>query len=371
MSPEFVQVPAINANDSTATLVEWVVEDREAVTAGDVIAVIETTKAAIEVEAPLDGFCAHLHREGEKLSEGAFLAVILQQENEDLEPYLAQLREKEQKKKSSRPWTRKAELMARKVGVDIEDLAKKLGRRVKESDVMNSRDPGTVLSDLVDDEFPASRRERVLLIGGGGGGGVITLDAIARTLHQRAVGILDNNIGLKGKTLMGVPVLGNNDMAWELWEKKFFDAAIIVVTASIEQREELFEKMKMEGIPLTNVIDPLAEIRTNCSLGSGNLIMANCFLAACVKMGDNNFLASHVCIEHHSVIGSHCTFGPRTATSGAVTIGNRVKFGMGVLVEPYLEIGDNSIIPSGIVLNSSLSSGTILKVKRNYTETGR
>ncbi|BCL60567.1 hypothetical protein DGMP_12600 [Desulfomarina profundi] len=371
MNAEFVQVPAINANDTTATLVEWTVDDREAVSTGDIIAIIETTKAAIEVEAPVEGYCAHLYQEGEKLSEGAFLAVILQDQDEDLEPYLHKLKKREEKKKDSRQWTRKAELMARKFGIDIEQLAAKLGRRVKESDVMNSRDPGAVLLDLVDDEYPATRRERVLLIGGAGGGGVITLDAIARTLHQRAVGILDNNSGLKGKTLMGVPVLGTNDMAWELWEKKFFDAAIIVVTADIGQREELFEWVKMEGIPLTNVIDPLAEIRTNCSLGTGNLIMANCFLAACVKLGDNNFLASHVCIEHHSVVGSHCTFGPRTTTSGAVTIGNRIKFGMGVLVEPYLEIGDNSVIPSGIVLNSSLSAGTVLKVKRNYSETVR
>jgi acetyltransferase-like isoleucine patch superfamily enzyme len=370
MSPEFVRLPAINANDSSATLVEWTVEDRDAVFAGDVIAIIETTKAAIEVEASRDGFCAHLHEEGVKLEEGTILAIILETADAPLEPYLEKMKEKTERK-VSRMWTRKAELMANKLGVDIVELAEKLGRKVKENDVMNFRDPGHELLDLVDDEYPGSRRQRVLLIGGGGGGGVITLDAIARTLHQRAVGILDNNEGLKGKTLMGVPVIGGNDMAWELWEKKFFDAAIIVVTANIDQREELFDRLKMDGIPLTNVIDPLAEIRANCSLGVGNLIMANCFLAACVKLGDNNFLASHVCIEHHSVVGDHCTFGPRTTTSGAVTIGNRVKFGMGVLVEPYLEIGDDSIIPSGVVLNSSLARASVLKIKRNYTETGR
>ena len=36
--------------------------------------------------------------------------------------------------------------------------------------------------------------------------------------------------------MFGVPILGANAMVKELWDQKFFDAAIIVVTAQIDQR---------------------------------------------------------------------------------------------------------------------------------------
>lgn len=366
MMERIVRLPAVNANDNTALLVEWMTADRAKVTQGDPIVYIETTKAAIELEAPLAGFCVHLHQEGEKLPEGTAIAVILEQPDDPVEPYLELIRPAAAE--PARKWTKKAELMAEKLGVDIVRLAEELGRSVKESDVLNYRDPGTVIKDLLDDQYPQARYERVLLIGGGGGGGVLALEAIAGTPQQRAVGILDNNATLQGKTVMGVPILGQNSMAAQLWSEQFFDAAIIIVTASIEQREGLFNEMRSLGIRMTNVIDPSARIRTHCSMGTGNLIMANCFLAACVRLGDNNFLASHCCIEHHSTVGSHCTFGPRTTTSGAVTIGNRVKFGMGVLVEPYLSIGDESIIPSGTVLMSSVAPRSTLKSIRNYRE---
>lgn len=366
MIERLIRLPAVNANDNTAMLVEWLVEDRSPVTNGAPVAYIETTKAAIEIETPIAGYCAHLHQEGEKLPEGTVIAVILEHADERIDPYLQLIEPK--KNEQAKQWTKKAELMAEKLGVDITKLAEELGRQVKESDVLTYRDPGNTIIDLLDDQYPDSRYERVLLIGGGGGGGILALDAISRTHHQRAVGILDNNSTLAGKTAMGVPILGTNNMAKQLWDEKFFDAAIIIVTASIEQREALFHDLLSEGIKMTNVIDPMAQIRTHCSLGVGNLIMANCFLAACVKLGDNNFLASHVCIEHHSVIGSHCTFGPRTTTSGAVTIGDRVKFGMGALIEPYLTIGDECVIPSGSILTSSIAPRTLLKIKRNYTE---
>lgn len=151
-------------------------------------------------------------------------------------------------------------------------------------------------------------------------------------------------------------------MVKELWDQQFFDTAIIVVTAQIDQRKALFEDLVTLNIPTTNVIDPSVEIRANVQMGTGNLIMANGFIAACVAIGDNNFMASHVCIEHHSTVGSHCTFGPRSATSGAVVIGNEVKFGMGVLVEPYLRIGDGSLIPSGCILTQSLPPHSVVKM---------
>ncbi len=363
MTPVPVKLPSLNANDDQAELVKWMQPDGAAVRAGDVIALVETTKSVVEIEAPASGHCRQVAALGTRLATGAEVAWILASADTPLpasaEPAPAAA--------GQRPWTRKAELVAKKLGLDIQAIADKLGRQVNEADVVAYQSPPTDVVDLVDDPYPQRRRERVLLIGGGGGGGVLVIDAILRGTHQRAVGILDNNPALHGKTQLGVPILGGNALAGELWRDKRFDAAIVVVTANVQQRQAIFDELVAQGIPLTNVIDPSVVLRTNVQMGVGNLIMANGFLAACVSIGDNNFMASHVCIEHHSKVGSHCTLGPRTTTSGAVTIGDRVKFGMGVLVEPYLTIGSDALIPSGCVLTASVPANSVVKLASTQT----
>lgn len=50
-----VTVPTINANDVSAKLVAWTKDDGASVSAGEVIAVLETTKASFDLDAPCSG----------------------------------------------------------------------------------------------------------------------------------------------------------------------------------------------------------------------------------------------------------------------------------------------------------------------------
>ncbi len=363
-----IKMPALNSNEDSAEIIKWFFEPGQQIVVGQTVVAVESTKTAMDIESEGNGFFVPLCSVGARIKTGEPLAVLLDKANDSVDSVLqAQAQASPIETRLMRRWTKKAELVATKLGVDIEMLAMRLGdRQVTEADVMAANQPERELRDLADDRYPSGHRERVLLIGGGGGGGSITIDAINRTTHQRAVGILDNNAALHGKTMLGVPVLGANAMVDELWQQNVFDAAIIVVTANIEERASLFESMRAKGIKFANVIDPAAVIRTNVQLGVGNLIMANCFLGACVIMGDNNFLASHSCIEHHSLVGNHCSFGPRSVTSGAVTIGDRVKFGMNVMLEPYLNIGSGSLIPSGLIVTGDVPADSVLKTHAQY-----
>lgn len=363
---QIIRMPALNSNEDSAELVKWLLEPGAQVTAGQVVATVESTKTAMDIEAESNGFLAPLCAAGARIKTGEPLAVLLDRPGDSAEQLLQQAAECAEPG-AARRWTKKAQLVAAKLGVDLAALSERAGDRlITEADVIAANKPDRELLDLADDRYPATRRERVLLIGGGGGGGSITIDAILRGTHQTPIGILDNNAALHGKTMMGVPILGPNEMVGELWQQGKFDAAIIVVTANIDERADLFESIRRQGIKFTNVVDPAAILRANVQLGVGNLIMANSYLAACVTLGDNNFLASHTCIEHHSVVGNHCTFGPRTVTSGAVTIGDRVKLGMNVMLEPYLTIGSGCLIPSGLMVIDSVPPNSVLKTQRQY-----
>jgi sugar O-acyltransferase (sialic acid O-acetyltransferase NeuD family) len=205
--------------------------------------------------------------------------------------------------------------------------------------------------------------ERVLLIGGASGAGGIAMDAIARTMHQRAAGIIDNNSKTHGQVIGGVPVLGDRSSISRLWAEGRFDGAVILFTDDIDERAEMFDALRRDGVRMTNVIDPSVQIRSDVRIGVGNVIMANGFIAAGVEIGNNNFFASHNVIEHHSKVGDHNAFGPRCTACGRVTIGSYIRFGMHVGIEPYLSVGDRSIIASGSMLTSSVPAKTIVKAR--------
>ena len=70
-------MPSLGADMEDGTLVEWLVEPGARVARGDVVAVIETQKGAIEIEVYEDGVVDRLLVPvGERLPVGAPLAVI-------------------------------------------------------------------------------------------------------------------------------------------------------------------------------------------------------------------------------------------------------------------------------------------------------
>ncbi len=70
-------MPALGADMEAGTLVEWLVKPGDRVKSGDVIAVVETQKGAIEVEVFLEGVVSNiLIPEGERVPVGTVLAQI-------------------------------------------------------------------------------------------------------------------------------------------------------------------------------------------------------------------------------------------------------------------------------------------------------
>lgn len=77
MSLSEFQMPSLGADMDEGKLVEWLVEPGDAVKRGDLIAVVETTKAGVEVEVWEDGVIAELvARPGDVVPVGGVLALL-------------------------------------------------------------------------------------------------------------------------------------------------------------------------------------------------------------------------------------------------------------------------------------------------------
>lgn len=72
------RLPSLGADMDEGTLVEWQIRPGDTVTKGQVVAVVETAKAAIDVECWLDGTVHELLlRPGEKVPVGTVIATLL------------------------------------------------------------------------------------------------------------------------------------------------------------------------------------------------------------------------------------------------------------------------------------------------------
>ena len=362
-----ISVPSLNANDEEATLVSWRVRDGEQIRRGDVLCELETTKAAVEVEADNDGFVVRLAELDSKVKVGALIGLIKQSVDLDHSSFIKKDHGAAEDSGTKR-WTKKAFLVARRLGLDIEALQPASGDVISEDDVLRAHEAAQIADRSAEMLEPLSAepgQERVLLLGGAGGAGRLALEIIRNTPRQTAIGILDNNPASHGTIIEGVPVLGSLKRLDALHDAGSFDGAVLLFSDDVKEREQQFAALTARTIPFTNIVDPTAQLRTESRLGTGNVILANCFIGVGVTLGDNNFLANGTTIEHHSTIGSHNAFGPRTTTSGRVTVGNGVKFGMFVAVEPYLSIGDRCTVASGSVITASVPAGTAVKARSN------
>lgn len=357
-----MRVPQVSVNDVEATLVAWLVSPGEAVSKGQVIGEIETTKAIVEVEAEADGYFWPLVEPRQTVRVGEAFAVITETPTQPGE--LPRDDERDAGLGEEHRWTRKAELLAKRYGIRLEDIP--VVGVIQEADVerfvrSGKRAAGSV-KDLIDDVYTEGRAERVLVVGGGRGA-VQVLDILWRCTRQRPAGIVDDNPDLEGKVIMGVPVFGRIDAAIDLWERKAFDAAVISFSNDIRRRFEVYEALAGRGIRFTNVVDPSVHIHSNVNIGIGNIIIAGSRLGSCTMIGNNNFISAFCNIEHHNVVGSHCTFGPGVVTSSRVRIGDRVRFGTGIFIEPGVSIGSDSVVASGAVLGFDIPDGSLVKVR--------
>ena len=367
----FIKTPMINVNDDSSVLTRWNVANGAPVHRGEIIAVLETNKATFDLEAEEVGYLRQFAAEGATLAVGEILGALTGSPDE---PVTIPSAEAETASTTeARKLTKKAELVAAKAGLDLSKLRDGIPGTgpITEAEVQAFLSSGAAatareVKDTVDDAYPQTRQQRLLIVGGGLGA-VQLLDSLSRIEHQRAAVIVDDNPSLKGKSAMGVPVLGGRDDIESLYRNGVFDAAVVSVSTSIPFREKMFQLLSDLNIPLANVIDPSARIQRNAVLGTGNVILAYCHIGSCAIVGNGAFLSPYVDIEHHCTVGDYCTFGPGVLMSSLVRIGARVKFGTGVFIEPKLSIGADSIIGSGAILTRDIPANSIVKTKVNYT----
>jgi acetyltransferase-like isoleucine patch superfamily enzyme len=369
-----VLMPQVSINDETAVLVEWKFENGSRLKKGDIIGSAETTKAIIDIESEFDGYFFAIAKQESSIAIGEPIGIMSSEENDtedDVVKWFSVWSKSSKKTKKEAKYTKKALIVAKRLGIDIKTISSP-NTKITEKDVLNSvqKGNGVIKSvsdkgmDLVNDVYTLNKAEQILVVGGGDGA-VQILDALSGSTTQRAAGIVDDNPELKNKFIMNTPVLGKIDVKiiQAMHKNGLFDAAVISISTNIIFRSKIYQELEEAGIPFANVVHTTCHLGQNSTLGSGNIILAFSHIGSCAQLGNNNFLSAYTSIEHHSILGNGCSFGPGVLTSSSVKLGDRVKCGTGIFIEPFVEIGSDCIIASGTTLTNSVPAKHIIKSK--------
>jgi len=351
-----VLVPTTDVNSETGLLLAWYADDRSKVQAGETIAEIETSKAIIEVPAPESGFLLHAAREGAEVRLTEPVARLFADAGA-LEAYAGEEQRRRAEAAESGPRaTEPARRRAEELGVDLASIG---GDALITVGMVEAAAAAATI-ELPDALPGVAALPRIALIGAGLGATQV-IDILQAAGSGTAVAIVDDDTSRWAGEVMGVPVVGGFERLVTLFGKGAFDAAIITIGTSVTARARLRESLVANDIPLANAIDPTARIAAGVTFGTGNIVCAFCHFGVDTVVGDNNFLSAYNSYDHHNRLGSDIATGPACTTSGLVVLGDRVRLGTGIHIEPHVEIGDDVQVASGSVIVASVPAGHAVK----------
>ena len=362
-----VLVPKTDVNSETALLLAWHVGDRSEVNAGEVIAEIETSKAIIDVPAPEAGILLRAANESAEIRLSEPVGYLFADVGA-LDAYAeAEQRRSAKDDKSARRVTEPARRRAEELDVDLASLSGDTLITVGMVEAAAAAATKAAATTELPEPLPGvAGLPRIALVGAGLGATQV-IDILQAAKSGTPVAIVDDDASRWADQVMGVPVVGGFDRLIASFGKGAFDAAIITISTSVPARTRLREALTASGIPLANAIHPTARIANGVTFGTGNVVCAFCNFNVGTIVGDNNVLSAYNSYDHHNRLGSDISTGPACVTSGLVVLGDRVRLGTGIFIEPQVELGDDVQVASGSVIVASVPAGHA--VKRRVTTT--
>lgn len=201
--------------------------------------------------------------------------------------------------------------------------------------------------------------QKCVVIGSGGHAKVLLDILLMKKTEIIVHGILDANSDRHGKSLYGIPIIGND--SWLVTAKKYNVSHFVVGLGSVGDsnlRERIYQLGITHQLTPLSIIHPSAIIAHHVELGTGVQIMANAVINTNTRIMDNVIINTGSIIEHDCVIGSHAHIATGAQLAGGVHIGQGTHVGAGATIRQSITVGDYAIIGLGAGVVNDIQSHT-------------
>jgi sugar O-acyltransferase (sialic acid O-acetyltransferase NeuD family) len=202
--------------------------------------------------------------------------------------------------------------------------------------------------------------EPLILIGSGGFGRETA--EVVRAINTGSstwnlLGFLDDDPGLHGTEVDGIPVLGSIDDA-----PSFRDARFVVCTGhpgNYFSRKRIVQRLGLPAARYATVVHPTAALPTTRVLGPGSVLLANVVATAGVQIGSHVAVMPGVVFTHDDVVEDYTTFGAGVRLAGRVHVEEGAYVGSGALVREDRTIGAWALVGMGAVITKDVPSAEV------------
>lgn len=205
---------------------------------------------------------------------------------------------------------------------------------------------------------------------GAGGHSKVVIHIIRAASRYEIKGLTDVKESLYGTKILGVPVLGGDDLLEDFFNQGIRHAFIGVGTAgNVTNRRRAFEVARRIGFRMIRAVHPSAVVESSAQIGEGPTIMANAVVNPDSRLGANVIVNTGAIVEHDCILADHVHVATRACLAGGVRVGEGAHIGAGAIILQGIRIGERSIVGAGAVVTRDVPDGvTVTGVPARPTE---
>tara|TARA_Y100000590_G_scaffold344944_1_gene394474 strand:- start:2742 stop:3320 length:579 start_codon:yes stop_codon:yes gene_type:complete len=183
-------------------------------------------------------------------------------------------------------------------------------------------------------------KKKIIIIGAGGHA-KSCIDVIENQGKYNIYGIIDKG---DKKKLLNYKILGNEKILPSI--RKKIDYAFIAIGHLRDNsvRRKIQKLLKKYSFKLPIIVSKKAHISKNSKIGEGTIVMHNCLVNSCARIGKNCIINSGAVIEHDSIIEDNVHVSTNSTVNGSVLVGQNSFIGSGSVIKQNIRIKKNSIV---------------------------
>lgn len=194
---------------------------------------------------------------------------------------------------------------------------------------------------------------------GAGGHATVMIDAL-QAAGRPVYGLVDASPARRGAAVLGVPIIGDDDLLPLLLCEGVRHAFLGIGTArNTAARLRMWRQLHDLGFQLVDVIHPTAVISRHATVGRGVTVLARAVINP-ATLGHNVLVNTGAIVEHDCNIGDHVHLATGCVLAGGVIVESGAFIGAGAVIKPGMRIGANSVVGAGAVVVRDVPANVIV-----------
>ena len=175
------------------------------------------------------------------------------------------------------------------------------------------------------------------------------------------VGLLDAGPEIRGRDILGIPVLGDDKLLEDLYNQGIRNLFFgLGGHEHATTRRRLFARASRQGWHFVSAIHPRSIVSDCAEFGEGVTVMAAAVINPCARLGKDVTVNTGAIVEHDCVVEDHSHIAPAAQLAGSVHVGEATHVGIGATVIDGIRIGNNVLVGAGAVVTKDVPDGVVI-----------